>query len=106
MLTTTVQLTPQDLHSLHQMYFQAYLFAKYYKDITINNERGRMSFIPMDEEALLECDKLRLRSFRAMDITFQALPVDHPDVIANRNVAELWTPFPHEVEQIDELLNS
>ena len=106
MLTTTVSFTPEDLRLLHQMYFQAHLFRKYYDQITIDNERGRNSFLPMSEDEIHECNKLRLRAFKAMDDTYSSLPGDHPDVIDNMDVAELWTPYPHEIESIDKLLNS
>lgn len=106
MLTTSLDLSPEDLRLLHQMYFQAYLFAEYYDKIVINDERGRMSFLPLSDEELRDCDKLRHRAFRSMDKTFSALPADHPDVIANLDVAELWTPYPDEIPFIDELLNS
>ena len=106
MLTTSLDLSPEGLRLLHQLYFQAYLFAEYYDKITIDDERGRMSFLPMSAEEIHECNKLRFKAFRAMDKTYSALPADHPDVIAHQDVAELWTPYPHEIEQIDKLLSS
>jgi hypothetical protein len=106
MLKTSLDLSPEDLRLLHQMYFQAYLFAKYYGVITIDDERGRMSFLPMSEEELNESNKLRFRAFRAMDKTYSALPADHPDVIANEDVAELWTPYPDQLIEINKLLDT
>lgn len=106
MLKTTLDLSPEDLRLLNRLYFQAYLFARYFDKITIDDERGRFSLKPLSDDEVHASDKLRHRAFRAMHETFSALPADHPDVIDNLDDSELWTPYPDDIPLIDELLNS
>lgn len=106
MLVTTLTLTPEDLRILHHLHTNAAALAQYFDKVTIDDKVGRLVVRPLSEDELQLADKLSLRACMAMYDTFNALPADHPDVIANLDKAELWTPFPHQIEQIRKRLES
>lgn len=102
MLTATVTITVKDLRALHALQTRADALAKYFDKVQVDDPIGRLVVQPLSESQLQDALVLSDKACLAMLDKFNSLPADHPDVLANIDDAELWTPFPHQIEQMRE----
>jgi hypothetical protein len=106
MLSTTLDLTPEDIRTIHHLYTFVYEFARNYNNIEIKDPYINAILRPRSPEELHEVNKLRLRAMTSMNETWQALPDDSPLLVEYKDLAELWVPYPHEIEHIKQILSS
>jgi hypothetical protein len=106
MLSTQLTITPEDIRSVHNIYTLVYEFTRNHDKVVIDDPYYQIVFRPRTPEELHALNKLRLRAMDAMNETWQALPKDSPHLLEYRDKAELWVPFPHEIEHIKRILSS
>lgn len=107
MFSANLELTPEDLRVLHNAYTFLYEYRRHFDKLGVpDDEYYRALFKPESEEDLKTLNKIRLRGMVAMNEQWQALPNDSPYLKEYYDKAELWVPFEHEIEQIQQILDS